>query len=248
MHHDDKPWVVPFLFWLAINLRLLFYHIPITIITRPMHWIWAQTGVRVAGLVPDRLKIPVSAAVVILVIMIGAFASPETHDNTRANRAVSLFGLLVFIAVLWATSKDRKLIRWHTVIVGMLFQFIIALFVLRTTTGYDIFNAVSGFARRLLENAGEGTAFLTSKETAKLPWFIVSVLPAIIFFVALVQLVSTPATPQDPLLMASSTILASSSGSSANSPSSSSGPCACRAPRPSWPRRRRSSARASRPC
>ncbi|KAI9820143.1 MAG: hypothetical protein M1832_003850 [Thelocarpon impressellum] len=188
LHRKDLGWVVPFLAWLAVNLRLLFYHIPITIITKPMHFVWNQTGVRVAGLVPDRFKLPVSAVLVAAIIMIGGFASPESEDNTRANRAVSLFGLLVFIGVLWATSKNRKLIKWHTVIVGMLFQFIIALFVLRTTTGYDIFNAVSGFARRLLENAGQGTAFLTSKETAELKWFLVGVLPAIIFFVALVQL------------------------------------------------------------
>lgn len=100
-----------------------------------MHWIWANTGVRFAALIPDKLKIPLSAVFVIAVILAGSFASPESQDNTRSNRAVSLFGLAVFLVALWATSRNRKKINWHTVIVGMLVQFIIALFVLRTKAG-----------------------------------------------------------------------------------------------------------------
>lgn len=100
-----------------------------------MHFVWNNTGVRFAQLIPDKLKIPAGALLVAAVFVVGSFASPESHDNTRPNRAVSLFGLAVFIAVLWATSRDRKMVKWHTVIVGMFTQFIIALFVLRTKAG-----------------------------------------------------------------------------------------------------------------
>lgn len=86
-------------------------------------------------MVPEKLKIPLGALLVIGVMLIGGFASAESEDNTRENRAVSLFGLAVIIFVLWATSRDRKRIKWHTVIVGMLVQFIVALFVLRSTAG-----------------------------------------------------------------------------------------------------------------
>ena len=68
-------------------------------------------------------------------MLVGGFASPESQDNTRSNRAISLFGLAVIIFVLWATSRDRKRIKWHTVIVGMLVQFLVALFVLRSGAG-----------------------------------------------------------------------------------------------------------------
>lgn len=135
LHRHDKNWIIPFLFWLAITLRILFFHIPITIITRPMHWIWNNTGVRFVSYIPDKIRLPAGAALTIAVIVVGSFASKESQDNTRANRAVSLFGLVVFIACLWATSRNRKLVAWHTVIVGMLAQFIIALFVLRSQAG-----------------------------------------------------------------------------------------------------------------
>ena len=153
-----------------------------------MHWVWNNTGVRFAGLLPDAWKIPLGATLVVAVIFIGAFASPESQDNTRDNRAVSLFGLVVIIFVMWATSRNRKAVKWHTVIVGMFIQFIIALFVLRSGAGFDIFAFISELARDLLGFADQGTAFLTATTVPKLGWFLVSVLPAVVFFVALVQL------------------------------------------------------------
>jgi CNT family concentrative nucleoside transporter len=153
-----------------------------------MHFIWNNTAVRFVALIPEKLRIPSGAALVIAVIIVGAMASPETADNTRDNRAVSLFGLAVFIFVLWATSRNRKMIVWHTVIVGMLVQFIIGLFVLRTSAGNDIFGFISQLARELLGFANEGVVFLTDPDVPNIGWFLVGVIPPIIFFVALVQL------------------------------------------------------------
>jgi len=134
------------------------------------------------------MRIPLSAALVIAVIIVGAMASPEVADNTRANRAVSLFGLAVFIFVLWATSRNRKMIQWHTVIVGMLMQFIIGLFVLRTKAGFDIFSFISNLCTDLLGFANDGVTFLTDKSVPNLHWFFTGVVPPIIFFVSFVQL------------------------------------------------------------
>lgn len=181
-------WLKPFLLWLAITLRLCFFYVPITIITKPIQLAWNNVAIRCVNLIPERMRLPAGAAVVVGVLLIGAFASPESRDNTRDNRAVSLFGLAVIITVLWATSRDRKAIKWHTVIVGMFVQFIVALFVLRSGAGYNIFSFISELARDLLGFADQGTSFLTSPDVPKLGWFLVGVLPAIIFFVALVQL------------------------------------------------------------
>jgi len=188
VHRNDKNWIIPFLFWLAIMIRIITLHVPISVVTKPMHWIWNQTGVRVTNLIPEKLRVPAGAALTIAVIIVGSFASEESADNTRANRAVSLFGLAVFIAGFWATSRNRSKIVWHTVIVGMLVQFIIALFVLRTGAGYDIFNFISELARLLLGFANDGVIFLTAESVPKLNWFFTGVIPAIIFFVSFVQL------------------------------------------------------------
>lgn len=188
MHHSDKNWVIPFLFWLAIMIRIITLHVPITIVTKPMHWVWNNTGVRFGNLIPEKMRVPAGAALVIAVILVGAFVSDESEDNTRANRAVSLFGLAVFIFGFWATSRNRSKIVWQTVIIGMLMQFIIALFVLRTGAGYDIFNFISELCRELLGFANQGVTFLTDDKVPQLPWFFTGVIPAIIFFVSFVQL------------------------------------------------------------
>ena len=155
---NRRGWLKPFLFWLGVTLRIVFFHVPITIITKPMHWTWNKTGVRLARLLPDRFKLPLGALTVISVFLIGGFASPESEDNNRANRAVSLFGLLVIISFLYATSRNRTAVKWHTVIVGMFVQFIIALFVLRSGVGFDIFSFISELARDLLGFANQGTS------------------------------------------------------------------------------------------
>lgn len=153
-----------------------------------MHFVWEHTGVKFASMIPERFRIWCGAALTVSVIVIGSFASPESEGNTRANRAISLFGLVVLLTVLWATSNNRKAIQWHTVIVGMLIQFLVALFVLRTKAGYDIFEFVSYLARSLLKFAAAGVKFLTTEEISKFQFFFFSVLPAIVFFISLTSL------------------------------------------------------------
>lgn len=186
--HDSLGWLKPFLVYLAITLRLIFFHVPISVVKTPMAFVWNNTMVRIYNMIPAKLHQPLAAAGTVVVMLLGTFISEESQDNTRANRAVSLFGLAVMIAVLYATSRDRKRVQWHTVIGGMLTQYVIALFVLRTQVGYDIFNFISYLARQLLGFAQQGTEFLTSSDVVKLTWFLIGVIPPIIFFVALVQL------------------------------------------------------------
>jgi len=187
LHRDDKNWVVPFLFWLCITLRLVFFHVPISIVTRPIKFVWTRTAVAVYDRLPARLRVPLGALVAVATILVGTFVTEESVDNSRENRAVSLFGLLVLIAAFWATSKHRSKVQWRTVIGGMLAQYIIALFVLRTGVGYDIFKFIADRAGNLLGFSKEGTAFLTSADVVALPWFLINVIPAIIFFISLVQ-------------------------------------------------------------
>jgi concentrative nucleoside transporter, CNT family len=157
-------------------------------ITKPMVWVWENSIVKIVDMIPEEYRLPLGALGAIAIIIVGTFTSPQSSDNTHANRAVSLFGLLVFISAFYITSNNRSRINWHTVIVGMLAQFILALFVLRTSTGYDIFNFIAFLAKTLLGYSSAGTSFLTSPTYGDLGWFVLNVIPPIIFFVAFVQL------------------------------------------------------------
>lgn len=187
LHHDDKNWVVPFLVWLAITLRLFFWHVPSRYISNAIKFVWARTAVVVYDMIPAKFRTLVGAVVAVAAILVGSFVSEESEDNTRENRAVSLCGMAVFIFILWVTSRDRKAINWRTVIGGMLTQYIIGLFVLRTGVGYDIFSFIGYRAADLLGFARDGVAFLTNPDVAATTNFFFSVIPAIIFFISLVQ-------------------------------------------------------------
>ncbi|CAN8103252.1 unnamed protein product [Discula destructiva] len=186
--NDGLGWLKPFLLYLCITIRLVTLWAPVSLFWNPVKLVWRHTAFRVYEAIPAKLHQPLAALVTVAVFFIGSMVPEETGDNTRANRAVSLAGLVVMIALMTVTSRDWRKIPWHTVIGGMLTQFIIAVFVLRTQAGYDIFNFISFLARTLLGFALDGLAFLTSTDTTALTWFLISVIPAIIFFVSLVQL------------------------------------------------------------
>ncbi|KAG7284622.1 hypothetical protein NEMBOFW57_009227 [Staphylotrichum longicolle] len=181
-------WLIPTLVYIGILLRLIFFYVPSSLVLRPVRFLWVNTAVRGYDMVPSNLHKPIAAVVALAVFLIGSFVPEETGDNTRKNRAVSVFGLIVMLALLTLTSRNWRLIPWHTVIGGMLTQFIVAVFVLRTKAGYDIFKFISDMARQLLGFAGQGLAFLTDADMAAKPWFLTGVIPAIIFFIALVQM------------------------------------------------------------
>lgn len=187
LHHDDRNWVIPFIFWLAIMLRLVFFYVPSRYVSGPIKLVWKQTAVRVYDLIPEKLRTPAGAVVAIAAILVGTFVSNEFEDNNRKNRAISLFGMAVIIFAFWATSRHRSAVNWRTVIGGMLAQYVIGLFVLRTKAGYDIFRFVAARAADLLGFAKEGTAFLLGPDIANMGNFFFGVIPAIIFFISLVQ-------------------------------------------------------------
>jgi CNT family concentrative nucleoside transporter len=187
LHHQDKNWIFPFLLWLSITLRVLSLHVTIPGVWKFVRWTWNHT-VRIVFHIPSRFRLPAAAFLVIAVILTGAFTINESKENTRKDRAISLLGFVTFIVLVWATSRNRRKVNWQTVIVGILVQFVVALFVLRTTAGYDIFHFISTLAGDLLGFASGGVGFLTDTSVTKLGWFLIAVVPPIIFFIALIQI------------------------------------------------------------
>lgn len=116
---NPKNWVVPFLLWLAITVRIVTLWIPISIVYKPLRWTWKNTVSRAVNMIPEKLRTPLGAAGTVAVILVGGFASPTSGDNNRANRGISLLGLALLILGMWATSRNRKAVNWHTIIMGM---------------------------------------------------------------------------------------------------------------------------------
>ena len=184
-------WLIPTVLWGLLMVRLISWHCRILYVL--FHycqkvWYFVTDIVYSKILTTRPRRLVVGAVITVGVILLGTFVPTETEYSRREDRAVSFFGIVVAIFGLYLTSNNRNIIQWNTVIGGVLMQFIIALFVLRTKCGYDIFNFISTLARELLGFAKDGVAFLTTTEVSQLGMFFFTVLPSVAFFVAFIHI------------------------------------------------------------
>jgi CNT family concentrative nucleoside transporter len=138
-------------------------------------------------------------------------AREEAEGGTLAERAVSLLGLLVFIAMAWALSVNRRAVVWRPVIWGVGLQVIFAVLIIKTPGGRWVFEQLNIAFTNLLGYTTEGARFLfgnlvlnnvpvgasdgpMSPVSAAGSWantgafFAFNVLPTIIFFSSLMTL------------------------------------------------------------
>ena len=76
------------------------------------------------------------------------------------ERLFSLFGMVVILAIAWALSTDRKAIRGRTVAWGLGLQLVLALFVLKTPVGQEVFSWVGAKITRVLNLSYVGSDFV----------------------------------------------------------------------------------------
>ncbi|CAO3589853.1 unnamed protein product [Absidia cylindrospora] len=168
-------------------LFMLFNYIPTTVVTKPcgkiIHVV-CSPFMRLSPLIRSLLYV----ALVTVVMVATVFSLPEKEESTRIQRVISLFGMGMFIAMLVLSSKHRRSINWNTISGGMLLQFLLALFVFRSSAGHDIFQWASDFAQGYLSKAYFGTSFVFGDTVANASVFAVSVFPSLIFFAATVQI------------------------------------------------------------
>jgi CNT family concentrative nucleoside transporter len=96
-------------------------------------------------------------------------------------RLVSVFGMLVMLAIAWALSNNRKKIPWRTVIMGTLLQIAFAVLILKTPGGRGFFQSASDFVTGFLDFSDAGARFVFGDGFAE-HFFAFKVLPTIIFF------------------------------------------------------------------
>jgi CNT family concentrative nucleoside transporter len=76
------------------------------------------------------------------------------------ERLFSLFGMVVILGIAWALSTDRKAIRGRTVAWGLGLQILLALFVLKTPIGQQVFSWVGAKITRVLNLSYVGSDFV----------------------------------------------------------------------------------------
>ncbi|KAG8862462.1 hypothetical protein FRB96_001533 [Tulasnella sp. 330] len=173
--------------WFFI-LLIAFRFIPNRVVTRPIRAVWVPLIERPWYALSYRIRLALGVLALFALIFGSGFGFPLKDGGTYADRAISVCGLFVFQTCFLLASSDRRAIPWPTVIVGLMFQQIIALFVLKTKAGFDMFSWIAYLAADFLAQAYAGAAFFFSQDVVNQHWFFVNTLSCIIFFVAFVQM------------------------------------------------------------
>jgi CNT family concentrative nucleoside transporter len=100
------------------------------------------------------------------------------------ERAISLAGYFVMIALAWALSERKRQFPWRVVLVGTLLQFSLAVLILNTQPGRLIFAGIGDAFRWVSDLTDVGSKFVFGERFLEHP-FAFKVLPTIVFFSSL---------------------------------------------------------------
>ena len=73
--------------------------------------------------------------------------------------AINIIGLLIFLAIGWIFSKDRKAINWKAVLIMVVFNLVLAWFLTSFPIGRMIVKGAAAGFDQLVQVAYEGIAF-----------------------------------------------------------------------------------------
>ncbi|KAF9780562.1 Na+ dependent nucleoside transporter C-terminus-domain-containing protein, partial [Thelephora terrestris] len=176
-------------FWAwTFILIIAFQFIPNSVVSEPIAYVWGPLVAEPFGRLPRHIKLGLGWLALLAIVFGSAFGFPLPEGTSYGDRAISVLGLFVFQFFFWLTSHERSQVPWQTVIVGLFFQQAIALFVLKTDAGFASFRWLTFLASDFLEQSEIGVAFFFDEETINKHWFFTSVLSAIIFFTAFIQM------------------------------------------------------------
>ncbi|KAN0091197.1 Na+ dependent nucleoside transporter C-terminus domain containing protein [Tylopilus felleus] len=173
--------------WFFLTV-IAFRFIPNSVVTRPVAAVWIPLVQEPWYRLPRNLRLTIGWLCLLGIIFGSAFGFPLAAGDDYGHRAISVLGLFVFQCGFYLSSTDRSAISWPTVIVGLFAQQAIALFVLKTKAGYSIFDYIASLAYDFLTQAYVGAQFFFDAQTIAKNWFFVNTLAAIIFFIAVVQM------------------------------------------------------------
>lgn len=97
------------------------------------------------------------------------------------DRLTSAFGLIVFIGIAYAFSTNRKAVKWRPVIWGVALQVVLAVVVLRTRVGFQVFSWLGDVVTNFLDFSDAGAKFVFGEKFRDF-YFAFKVLPTIVFF------------------------------------------------------------------
>ncbi|KAG1468775.1 hypothetical protein G6F56_003641 [Rhizopus delemar] len=184
----DQELLILGLVYLYTTIYLFFCFAPTTVVTKPWNYVVNTISDFLCRRLSLRIRSFAWALIVVIVIVATVFSFPEKEESPRIRRLIALFGFFFLIFATWLTSAHRGAVKWNTISTAMFMQFVLALFVFRSTVGSDIFQWLATFAEAFLGYSWFGADFVFGDTVANSGVFAITVFPAIIFFASVVQM------------------------------------------------------------
>jgi len=181
-------WIVQTLFAWSFIAIIAFRYIPNSVVTRPVEAVWGPFVQRPWYNLSYPIRLTIGWLCLLGIVFGSAFGFPLQEGSSYGDRAISVLGLALFQFSFWLSSSKRKEIPWPTIVVGLFLQQVIALFVLKTSAGFDIFKWIATLTGDFLRQGEAGAVFFFDPPTIAKHWFFVNTLASIIFFIAFVQM------------------------------------------------------------
>lgn len=151
---------------------------------------WTTVVAKPWGMIPHYPRIAIGWLALLALYFGSAFGIKEIPESRYADRARSLFGLFLINCFFFAISTRRMSIKLQPVMTGLGLQMIIGLLVFKTGAFYSLAQWLAFAAADLLAQGQLGGAAFFWGDLAGQHYFFIDTLSSIIFFVALVVLLS----------------------------------------------------------
>jgi CNT family concentrative nucleoside transporter len=103
------------------------------------------------------------------------------------HRLISVLGIAAFLGLAWLMSSHKRRVSPRIIIGGLALQFALAAFIIRTSAGEAVFEAIGNVFLALLGCVDAGSEFVFGADYAE-HFFAFKVLPTIIFFSAFMSI------------------------------------------------------------
>lgn len=157
---------------------------------RGIELVWTNAVSNPWNKVPHYGKVAIGWLCILALFFGAAFGIKEVPESTYADRARSLFGIFIINCIFFLISTQKRRIKLQPVITGIGLQMIIGLLVFKTGAFYSVAEWLAFAAADLLRQGILGGASFFWRDLAGQAYFFIDTLSSIIFFVALVVLLS----------------------------------------------------------
>ncbi|EPQ29257.1 uncharacterized protein PFL1_03012 [Pseudozyma flocculosa PF-1] len=186
-------WVITTIWSWFFILLILFHndrYLPKKPFANGIEFVWTRIAANPWSRIPYYGKLAVGWIAILALFLGSAFGIKEVPESRYADRARSLFGVFLINCAFYAISTKRRHIKLQPVLTGIGLQMIIGLLVFKTGAFYSVARWLGFAAADLLQQGINGGASFFWNDLAGKHYFFIDTLSSIIFFVALVVLLS----------------------------------------------------------